>query len=181
MSARGRWLIAAVMALAVALYFFFAPEPAPTGVQRVAEPAVEVAGEKRLPLPAAAPLQVYEPPVKKKLNLPQSVQLDAGKHVVATAKTPADDRPHTVTTVLDVGAGEFTTYDRADPLPWIAVKTTTHVAAYYGLKRGEPTVRVQGQQEILRFKALRVEAIAAVDIGAGAPDAFVGIGARASW
>lgn len=172
-------LFATVAAFAVA-YFYFKPEPAPTGVHLPAMPAAAVAREETVPLQVDF-VKVFAPGVKKKLKLPASVQQDAGKHVIAATKTPADERSHTVTSVLDVSTGEVSSYDRAEPLPWVAVSTKSEVGAFYGIKDGEPTVRIQGQQELLRIKALRMGAVATADVRRGDVDMFVGVGVWARW
>lgn len=163
------------------LYFHFKPEPAPTGVQMPAKPAPEVSHETTVPIEIKAPVQVYKPAVKKKLKLPEDVQRDESKHVVASTKTADDGRSHTVTTVIDAGTGEATTYDRADPLPWVAVKTTSQVGAFYGMKNGYAAWRVEGHQEFLQIKAVHVGATASVDVYNGQTDTFAGVGAWVRW
>ena len=61
------------------------------------------------------------------------------------------------------------------------MNTYTHIAAYYGLKNTQQAIRIQVQQEVLQVKTLRIEAIASVDIGAGKPDSFIGVGGRFSF
>jgi hypothetical protein len=172
---------AAATAALVSMYFHFKPEPAPTGVHIEARPAPEVAKVDTVPLPLDKPLKVYKPAAKKKLALPESVQADPDKHVVASTKTADDGRTHTVTTVIDAGTGETTTYDRADPLPWVAVKTTSQVGAFYGLKNGYTAFRIEGQQEVLQIKAVHLGAVASVDIYNGQTDTFAGVGAWVRW
>ena len=170
-----------VVVMTAAVVLFPRPPPAPPGIHVPATPAPELKREETVPVQVAAPVQAYKPPVKKKLKLPPAVQADAAQHVVASTRTPNDERQHTVTTVLDSSTGEFTSYDRAEPLPWVAVNTTTHLAAYYGLKNSEQTLRLQAQQELLRIKALRIEAAASADITRGDVDTFIGVGARLSF
>lgn len=163
-----------LLVLAASVYFAFKPAPAPPGVHMPATPAPEVAKETTIPVHVAAPVQVYKPVVKKKLNLPAHVQADTEQHVVASSKTANDERQHTITTTLDTTTGQFTSYDRAEPLPWIAVNTKTQVGLFYGLKDGEPVARLQAQQEFLQVKALHFGAVGSVDsdgsyfVGAGA-------------
>ena len=165
---------------AVIGYFYFTrvPEPSTTVDGRMAP---EVIRETTVPVQVAEPIQVYKPAVKTKLKLPKAVIEDANKHVVAATKVKANDRPHTIVTTVDQTTGRFSTYDRVDTLPWLAVNNRTHIGAYYGLKNLEQIVRVQVQQEIVQTKALHIEAIASVDIGAGKPDPFIGIGGRISF
>lgn len=176
----GRILIALAFVGAVWLYFAALPLPAPAGVHLPAAPAPELAGLAPQPLRIEL-VKVFAPEAKKKLKLPKAVQQDAGKHVVASTRTPADERSHTVTTVLDAATGEFASYDRAEALPWVAVATKSQVGAFYGFKNGEPTLRVQAQQELLQLKALRLGATASVDVNRDGVDSFVGVGAWARW
>lgn len=177
-----RWLFVALWIFAswtaVLLYFTFKPDPAPPGIHLPATPAPELKREETIPVLVAEPIQVYKPAVKAKLKLPPAVQADARQHVVASTRTPNDERRHTVTTVLDTGTGRFATYDRAEALPWLAVSTKTEVGLFYGLRGGDQIIRLQGQQELLQVKAVRVGAIATLDSDG---ETFVGVGAWARW
>lgn len=174
-------VLGVVIAIGAGLYFYFKPEPAPTNVHLPAKPAPQVSRETTVPVVVDKPVQVYKPEVKRKLKLPAAVQADPAQHVVAATRTVPDERPHTITTVLDTSTGEFTTLDRAEPLPWLAVSTKTEVGAFYGVKNGEPAFRVQAQQELLRIKALHVGAVASADMVRGDVDTYVGVGVWARW
>lgn len=163
---------------ATALYFHFMPTPMPPGIHMPATPAPELKREKTVPAQVAGPIQVYKPAAKKKLKLPAQIQDDPEQHVVASTRTPNDEREHTVTTVLDTSTGKFETYDRAEPLPWAAVATKTQVGMFYGYRGDEPVVRLQAQQELLQIKAVRLGATATLDSDG---EAFVGVGAWARW
>lgn len=173
-------LMVIVCVLEAIIFFQFFHEAAPVGVHVEAEPAREVARVPRVTVPVKA-VQAYAPAAKKKLKLPPRIQQDERKHVVAASRTPADERPHTVTTVLDSGTGEVTTYDRAEPLPWMAVNTKSEAGAFYGYRNGEPALRVEARQELLQVKALHVGAIASADATANGVDGFVGVGVWARW
>lgn len=160
------------------LYFHFKPQPAPVGIQMPARPAPEVAHETRVPAVVQQPLQVYKPAVKKKLRLPQRVQQNENQHVLAATKTANDERQHTVTTVVDTQTGTSETFDRVEPLPWIAVNTKTQVGIIYGIKQGKPVGRLQAEQEFLQVKALHFGGIASLDSDA---TYFVGVGVWARW
>lgn len=180
-TARMLIVLGVLIAIVAGLYFYFKPEPAPTNVHMPAKPAPQVAHETTVPVVAKAPLKVYRQEVKRKLKLPDPVQANPEQHVVASSRTAPDERPHTITTVLDTSTGEFTTLDRAEPLPWIAVSTKTEVGAFYGIKNGQPAFRVQAQQELLRVKALHLGAVASADMVGGEVDTFVGVGVWARW
>lgn len=162
---------------AAVMYFAFKPDPAPPGIHLPATAAPELKREETVPV-AVASVQVYKPAVKKKLKLPPAVQADPEQHVVASTRTPNDERPHTVTTLVNTATGEFTSYDRAEPLPWLAVSSKTQIGAYYGLRGREQIIRLQAQQELLQVKAVRLGATATLDSDG---QAFVGVGAWARW
>lgn len=165
------------LALIAALYFHFKPAPSPPGVHMPATPAPEVKREETVPIDVTS-VNVYKPAVKKKLKLPPAVQADPKQHVVAATRTPNDEREHTVTTTLDTTTGKFTTYDRAEPLPWMAVATKTQVGLYYGLRGSDTILRLQAQQELLQIKAVRLGATATLDSDG---QSFIGLGAWARW
>lgn len=168
-------------ASAVFAYFHFKPVPAPPGVHVEAQESPDVEGVGKHDV-TVTHVHVYKPAAKEELKLPAAVVDNPKVHVVASTKTPNDERQHTVTTTLDSETGKFTTYDRAEPLPWIGVTTKSEVGAYLGLKNGEPAVRVEGHQEILQIKSVRIGATASVDVTqSGDVDSFVGIGARVRW
>lgn len=171
-------VLAALIAAGVTAYFRYKPFDAPPGVHMDARPAAAVARAETQPLILDFPLRVYAPAVKKKLDLPAAVQQDAARHVVASTLTAADERRHTVTTVLDAETGEFGSYDRAEPLPWIAVNTRSQVGVFYGIKGGAPVLRLQGQQEFLQVKAAHLGAVGTLDSDGAY---FVGVGAWARW
>lgn len=170
-------LTLAVIYGAAALYFTFKPTPAPPGIHMPATLAPELKREQTVPLIIDF-VKVYKPAVKQKLKLPAHVQADPKQHVVASTKTANDERQHTVTTTLNTATGEFTSYDRVEPLPWLAVSTKTEVGLFYGLRGREQIIRLQAQQELLQIKAVRVGATASLDSDG---ETFVGIGAWARW
>lgn len=175
-----RYLIAAVL-IAVGVYvaMWISAKPVmPPGVHLPATPAKELRGVNTEPLIIDF-VKVYPPKVKKQLKLPADVQADERKHVVASTKTTNDERQHTVTTLLDKTTGEFTTYDRVEPLPWVAVSTRRHYGAYIGAMNGEQALAVTARQEMLRVKALKVEAVAIGLLSQSEQVVFAGVGA--SW
>lgn len=179
---RWRYVIAAMLLmLGYGIAWYTRAPEIPPGVTVEAKPAREVAKEETVPLIVTLPVQVYKPATKSKLGLPAAVASDAGRHVVASSKVKPDERPHTITTVLDAGTGKFETYDRTDPLPWIAVDTRTEIGLYGGYKGTEPAIRLEGRQSLLQVKALHVGAVASVDVMRGETDTFIGVGLWARW
>lgn len=166
--------------IGVLLYLHFKPEPMPTGVHIAATPAPEIAKVETV-FVDFAPVKVYKPESKKKLNLPASVQADTKAHVIASTKTANDERQHTITTLVDEQTGEATTFDRVDPLPWIAVNNKSQLGMFYGVKNGQQTIRIQGEQELLQVKALHVGLIVSADVQAGNIEGFAGVGAWARF
>lgn len=178
MTTRLQGVLGALFVVIVAgAYLYFKPEPAPTGVHIEAKVAREVAKVPKVEVVIAVPLKVYAPKAKQKLKLPEHIQKVPEQHVVASVKTPNDERQHTFTTLVDTRTGEFTTLDRVDPQPWLAVSAKTQVGAYIGLKNGVGALRLQVQQDALQIKAIRLGATASVDLRQdGQVDSFIGIG-----
>ena len=175
------YVVALVIAAASSgAWVYFKPQPMPPDVHVEAPPSKFVKGMDKQPV-AVERIVVYKPEAKEKLKLPETIEADDAKHVVAAVTTPNDERQHTITTVVDSQTGEFTTYDRVEPLPWIGVTTKSEVGAYLGLKNGQPAVRVAGRQEVLQIKSVRIGAVGSVDITQSGVDSFVGIGAWARW
>lgn len=168
------------LAVAVLLMERCVPQPAPVGQHVEAAPAPQVAKVPTVAVPTA-PVKVYAPAAKARLKLPEEVKRDPGRHVVAATRTPADERPHTVTTVLDADTGEVTTYARAEPLPWIAAQPKTELGAFVGYRFAEPALRIEARQELLQVKALHLGAIASAEATASDVDGFVGLGVWGRW
>ena len=164
-----------------------APQPVVVNVPQIAQPSKAVADAPKVDLPVAVPVKVYKggAALKGGLKLPPPVVQDDNKQVIASSTTPANDNhPHTITTVIDAATGEATTYDKEEPLPWLAWDRGSAVGIYAGIKNGEPAVRLQARQDLFSVKALHVGAIASVDQMASGPisaDYFVGIGAEYRW
>lgn len=177
---RGLIIVVSCVLLFIIGYLYLLPTPVPPGITTEATPAKELKKVETIPIIIDF-VKVYPAVVKTKLKLPTAVQQSSNQHVVASTKVKADGKPHTITTVLDTVTKEFTTYDRVDPIPWLAVSNTTHLSAYYGIKNGNETLRLMAQQELLRIKSMNLEAIVSVDIGSGKPDTFIGVGARLSF
>lgn len=176
---RAAWMPVVVVALLVYGVVWYNRLPdVPPGVTVEAKPAPELKGLVAVPL-AIDLVKVFPSEAKQKLKLPAHVQADATQHVVASIRTPADERPHTVTTTLDTSTGEFSSYDRAEPLPWLAISTRRHFGAYVGAMNGEQAIAITARQEALRIKGVSVEGVAFVGISQSERFSFVGVGA--SW
>jgi hypothetical protein len=106
---------------------------------------------------------VYPDKVKAKLDLPAAVVDDKSKQVIATGKLDAEDRPYTISGVLDTQTGHAEVYARPDPLPWIGPGRRGAVGVSYGLRDGEQMGRLYASHDLLAVKALHAGAGATLD------------------
>jgi hypothetical protein len=186
------YVVGAAVVVVLLLYGFFSrffgdadPEAARArDVATVATPAPQV---EATPIEWIVPpkqIKTYAPKAKAAVKLPQAVQVDAAAVVLQSSRIAASDRPQTVTAVLDTGTGETKQYVVDEPLPWLDTAVRSDAGVYLGLKRGEPTLRAQARVQLAQVKALRLGALASVDMplgGTGSADAFVGVGAWMEW
>jgi hypothetical protein len=157
--------------------------PEIVGQTVVATPAAEVAGTPKVGVPIKAPVAVYRttPALKKNLALPQQVIDDQRESVLASSKIAAGEHGKTVTTVINTETGKSETYVRTDPLPWLAFESRGEVGVYYGIKNGQQAVRIAARQDFVQVKALHLGVIGSVDLAAGRPDYFAGVGVAYRW
>ncbi|SOD42314.1 hypothetical protein [Nitrosovibrio sp. Nv4] len=161
----------------------------PVNVSMPAEIAPEVEDSPKVPVVIKAPVQVYSGgrALKKKLKLPDVVTIDPTKEVIASSQVKADERPQTITTIINTETGESETFVRRDPLPWLAWDTSGEVGAYVGIKNGQQAVRLQARQGIVQVKGLHLGLIGSVDQAmsgtavVNGTDYFVGAGIWAKW
>jgi hypothetical protein len=160
------------------VWWYYTPKPPPVGDTVLATPAKELKGQPKQDItPPKVP--VYTPPMKKALGLPVDVQDDPKKYVLGSAKLPKDTHQHTVTTVIDAKTGEVQTYDRRDPLPWLAAEQTGEIRIDYGFKNGLVKVgRLSLREDMLQVKATHAGINAAVDTDGAW---FVGAGVGYRW
>lgn len=172
--------IAVVAAVLAGLYWAYAwytqPPEIPAGITVEATVAEEVKHEAPVEIIKPPQVKAYKAAVKRSLKLPENITNDKEQHVIASSKTANDERPHTITTVINQHTGEVQTFDRADPLPWFDVKTKSEIGVFYGMKSGEPTVRIEGRQELLQVKAVHMGATASADMTRAGADGFIGVG-----
>lgn len=155
-----------------------------TGQTIEAKPAKEVGKLPKVPVQLKAPIKVYAGGVKLKqsIDLPAEVAQDDNQHVIASSKIEGD-QPHTITTVIDTETGEVRTFDRRDPLPWLAWDDRGGLGIYYGIKRGVQTVRIQAHQGLFSVKSVHIVGLANIDqpTNGVSADYFAGIGAEYRW
>lgn len=170
--------VVAVVAYGIAWYNKKPPIPAGMTVQAI--PAPEIKAEPKMEIKPVS-VKVYRHAVKGKLKLPELVANDSSQYVIASNTTANDERPHTITTTINQSTGDIQTFDRTDPLPWMAINTKSEVGIYYGVKHGEQAIRIEGRQELLQIKTVHLGAIASADMTRAGADTFIGIGAWARW
>jgi hypothetical protein len=134
----------------------------------LAPPAPELAKEETT-IKECQKIAVFRDKVKKKLDLPATVQKDTSKHVVASSPVPPSDYPHTMTAVYDSGTGAVDMFLRQDPLPWLAFNRRGAIGAAYGFKDGADgfVTRVYGRLDLLQIKRLHAGLLGDVDNAGG--------------
>ncbi len=154
-------ILAAVIAALVA--WTFLPRPVPEVGKSVAlPPAKEVRTvEKIIERPRI--VYVYPQKTKQALDLPQDVVADPAKKVITTGKLDAEERPYSLTAVLDTETGDSQVYAKPLPLPLIGPGKHGGVVIGYGLTNDGPAVKLYGYQELLRIKKLNAGVRAEAD------------------
>lgn len=152
------WLIVAGL---VVWTFWPRPEQQP-GKFEALPPAPEVRTVEKV-VERVEFVKVYPNAIKAKLKLPDAVVADASRKLTATGKLDAEERPYTLTAILDTKTGESEILARPDPLPWVGPGRRGAIGIAYGLSNGEPTGKLYAQHDLLRVKALHAGARAEVD------------------
>lgn len=128
--------------------------PAAVASEVRAEPKVDIHPPK---------VQAYRPAVKAKFNLPAEALGNVNEQVLSASTIKADSRPHTVITTLDTATGEVKSYDRPDPLPWLAPGQQGAIGVAYGYKNGLQVGRLYARQDLVQVKALHAGAMGTLD------------------
>lgn len=144
---------------AVAIYFWMKPPDFAVP----ATPAPVLASIPTEQVAAPATVQVYAKKAKTKLSLPVAVVADERKQVVTSSRVAPDRNPHTVTTVMNLDTGEFDTFDRKEPLPWIAKANETALAIGAVMKDSGATWRIKARRDLFQMKELYGYAEAQLD------------------
>jgi len=108
-------------------------------------------------------VKVYPSETKQKLKLPEAVIHNQAQKVIATGKLEAQERPYTLSAVLDTSTGEADVYARPDPLPWIALGKRTAIGMAYGIGPDGQTGKLYAQRDLLQIKSLYAGARAEID------------------
>lgn len=152
----------ALVAVGATGWTFWPRAEAPVGESAPLPPAKEVRTVEKI-IERVEYIKVYPPEVKAKLDLPAPIAADPAMKPIATGKLDAEERPYTLTAVLDVSTGESQVYARPDPLPWIGPGRRGAVGIAYGLANGEPTGKLYGYHDLLQVKALHAGARGELD------------------
>lgn len=162
MSKSKYWKMAALAALVAVAWQWTDRQPAPDSV--IATPSKEVKNTPKVAVPVKKPVKVYSggSTLKKKLDLPADVVQDDAQQILASSKVNGD-QPHTITTVINTETGESQTFDRPDPLPWLAGDNHGRLGMYAIFKNGTPTISLQAQRGLFSIKAVHVGFVAGLD------------------
>lgn len=173
---RGLWLLAL---LAACLLWWLSPRApdAPVGQHVIATPAPQVQTIERV-VERPKIVYVYPDTAKEKLKLPEAIRTDRAEKVVASTRVSPDERPHTVTTTLNLESGQFTTLDRAEPLPWLRQDSSGEAGILYGFKNGAPAARLEARQNLIAVKVARVGLVGTLDQDG---DWYAGVGVWLRW
>lgn len=171
-------LVALLILLAGLVLWMFQPEPQPVDTWRPAAPDKRLAAVPKKDI-APPKVAVYTAPAKQKLKLPDEIKDDPNKYVLTSTRLPKDTHPHTVTTVIDAKTGDVQTYDRREPLPWLAAEQTGELRLDYGIKNGFIKVaRLSLREDLLQVKAFHAGINASIDADG---KYFIGVGVGYRW
>ena len=115
------------------------------------------------------PVVVYKDKAKDKIGLPTAVVAAPEQRVLGATQVNPNERPTTVSAVLNTGSGETTFYQRLDPLPWLDFNRRATLGVAYGFKNDHDgaAIRVYGKIELLKIKALKAGLMGDVDNARG--------------
>ena len=127
------------------------------------------------------PVIVYKDLAKNKLGLPQTVVVAPEQRILGATQVKPNERPTTVSAVLNTTTGETNFYQRLDPLPWMTFNRRHEVGVSYlpfnkdGINK---LIELDGRIEVIQIKALRAGFTGAIDTDGGYK---VGVRAWASF
>jgi len=156
-----RMMIAAVLVCCGAVAIFIWLKPPTFAVPATPAPVLDSIPTEQVPAPQT--VKVYTKLAKKKLNLPVAIVADARQQVVTSTWVEPHRNPHTVTTVMNLDTGEFATFERKEPLPWMAKANETALAIGAVMKDSGATWRLKARRDLFQAKALYGYAEAQLD------------------
>ena len=126
------------------------------------------------------PVIVYKDKAKDKLGLPQTVVAAPEQRILGATQVKPNERPTTVSAVLNATTGETSFYQRLDPLPWFALETRRELGIAYGLKddAGGAVARIFGKIDLVQIKMIRAGLLGNVDSDG---DWYAGAGISLRW
>ena len=126
------------------------------------------------------PVIVYKDKAKDKLGLPTAVVAATEQRVLGATQVNPNERPTTVSAVLNTVSGETTFYQRLDPLPWFALETRRELGIAYGFKddAGGAVARIFGKVDLVQIKMIRAGLLGNVDSDG---DWYAGAGVSLRW
>ena len=126
------------------------------------------------------PVIVYKDRAKDKLGLPTAVTEAPEQRVLGATQVSPNERPTTVSAVLNTTTGETSFYQRQDPLPWFALETRRELGLAYGFKddAGGAVARIFGKVDLVQIKMIRAGLLGNVDSDG---DWYAGAGISLSW
>ena len=126
------------------------------------------------------PVIVYKDLAKNKLGLPQTVVAALEQRILGATQVKPNERPTTVSAVLNTVSGETTFYQRLDPLPWFALETRRELGIAYGFKddAGGAVARIFGKVDLVQIKMIRAGLLGNVDSDG---DWYAGAGVSLRW
>ena len=118
------------------------------------------------------PVIVYKDNAKDKLGLPTAVVAASEQRVLGATQVNPNERPTTVSAVLNTITGEPTFYQRLDPLPWLAFNRKYEVGVSYipltNTNEGaDKLIELDGRIQFIQIKALRAGLTGALDTDGG--------------
>ena len=126
------------------------------------------------------PVIVYKDKAKDKLGLPTAVVAASEQRVLGATQVNPNERPTTVSAVLNTTSGETVFYQRLDPLPWFALETRRELGIAYGFKddAGGAVARIFGKIDLVQIKMIRAGLLGNVDSDG---DWYAGAGVSLRW
>ena len=126
------------------------------------------------------PVIVYKERAKDKLGLPTAVVAASEQRVLGATQVNPNERPTTVSAVLNTTSGDTTFYQRLDPLPWFALETRRELGIAYGFKddAGGAVARIFGKIDLVQIKMIRAGLLGNVDSDG---DWYAGAGVSLRW
>ena len=118
------------------------------------------------------PVIVYKDKAKDKLGLPTAVVVASEQRVLGATQVNPNERPTTVSAVLNTVSGETVFYQRLDPLPWLAFNRRYEVGVSYipltNTNEGaDKLLELDGRIQFIQIKSLRAGLTGALDTDGG--------------